>query len=240
MSTPPLLVRKDLVTLPQPRDRFQWSGRRPRDEYSSVEEVGEESDSRNVRPRLPDPQQAPPSARASRDYPSSREISPRSRPIYPSKGKPKGGRDIPLTRDSRCAYCLRSGHGAQECPQNPRNRNKGSKGGKGQGHWEEQGKVGGWQQGSGGYGMSSTQEWKGGKGGKDQGFVENQGRSKGWHRGSRGRGSSSAKGWKGDQGSKGGKGSAGASGMGSAVQAAGADRTRSNYVFYGPVSFHAR
>ena len=205
-----------------------------------MEEVGEESDSRNARPRLPDPQQSPLSARSSRDYPSSREIPSRSQPMYLSKGKPKGGRDIPLTRDPRCAYCFRSGHGAQECPQNPRNRNKGSKGGKGKGSWEDQVRADGWYQGPGGRSAPSTSGWKGGKGGKDQGYREDQGKSKGWHRGTRGRGTSSTKGWKGDQESKGGKGQAGASGMGSASQAEGADRTRSNYVFYGPVSFHAR
>ena len=81
--------------------------------------------------------------------------------------------------------------------------------------------------------------WKGGKGGKGQGYGEDQGRSSGWHRGSRGRGSPSTKGWKGDQEFKGGKGQVGTSDKGSSAQAAGADRTRSNYVFYGPVSFHA-
>ena len=81
--------------------------------------------------------------------------------------------------------------------------------------------------------------WKGGKGGKGQDYGKDQGKSSGWHRGSRGRGSSNMKGWKGDQESKGGKGQEGASGMGSSVKPAGADRTRANYVFYGPVNFQA-
>ena len=42
----PPIVCTDLVTLPQPGDRYHYLGRRQREGFSSVEEVGELSDSR--------------------------------------------------------------------------------------------------------------------------------------------------------------------------------------------------
>ena len=64
----PPVVCTDLVTLPQPADRFHYLGRRQREGYSSVEEVGELSDSHSVRPRMPDPVPISPGLPSSRDY----------------------------------------------------------------------------------------------------------------------------------------------------------------------------
>ena len=176
VQVPPRVYR-DLVTLPQPGDRFHYLGRRQREGYSSVEEVSELSDSHRVRPRLPESVPISPSLPSSRDYPSSREIPARPRsvnqPEYPSKGKSKGDNGYNSARPSpRCAMCAGWFDRVQECPQNPRNRmyqarDKGyGKGGKGQDRWEGQGTSGGWHRGSRGRGTSSTKGWKGEKGSK--------------------------------------------------------------------------